>query len=124
MNKLILIFGTLFGLLGIIMPAFSQDGGGETGTSEGPVATVDNPSVRALNGAGGTNAGGQAPQVDEFSGGLTYSFDIPMPPARGSIQPTISLNYNSHRRNPNSWVGYGLGARSWVHHADTTEWTN
>lgn len=59
-------------------------------------------------GGGGTNSGGgQGVQTDEFTGATTYSLTIPVPPARGEVEPNLVLNYNSHRRNPNSWVGYG-----------------
>lgn len=60
-----------------------------------------------ITGAGGNNAGGQTAQADQFTGAVTYSIPIPLPPARGSVQPQLSLDYNSHRKNANSWVGYG-----------------
>ncbi|GEM_PF-3868680 len=59
-------------------------------------------------GAGGSQTGGgKSAQVDEFTGAMSYGVEISVPPARGNIQPSINLNYNSYRRNPNSWVGYG-----------------
>ncbi len=58
-------------------------------------------------GAGGTNAGGSSVQPDEFTGAAAYSIPIPVPPARGGIEPQIAITYNSQRKNPNSWVGYG-----------------
>ncbi len=58
-------------------------------------------------GSGGSNNGGQSIQAEEFSGSATYSITLPVPPARGGIEPQLILNYNSYRKNPNSWVGYG-----------------
>jgi len=66
------------------------------------------PVIGGVTGAGGTNEGGsQGVQTDEFTGAATYSIPIAIPPGRGGIDPKISLNYNSYRKNPNSWVGYG-----------------
>ena len=70
-------------------------------------ATSSSNQSYAITASGGNNAGGQTAQADQFSGAVTYSIPIPLPPARGSVQPQLSLDYNSHRKNANSWVGYG-----------------
>lgn len=68
---------------------------------------VDRAAGLVIGGGGSNTGGGQGVQTDEFTGATSYSFTIPVPPARGEVEPNISINYNSHRRNPNSWVGYG-----------------
>jgi hypothetical protein len=62
----------------------------------------------SANGPGGTNAGGgESIESDEFTGAATQSINIPVPPGRGGMEPNININYNSHRKNVNSWVGNG-----------------
>lgn len=63
--------------------------------------------ANAMQGSGGSAAGGQSIQTDEFTGAATYSVTLPVPPARGGIEPQVVLNYSSYNKNPNSWVGYG-----------------
>jgi len=58
-------------------------------------------------GSSGSSAAGQGIQADKFSGAATYQIKIPVPPGRGGLQPNLVFNYNSHRKNANSWVGYG-----------------
>lgn len=108
MNPSKIKFAFTAAILLVAAPLFAEDigGGGDTPPAEGSPEVV-RPQVGNLTTFGGSNATGPTPQIDEFSGAVTYSIDIPVPPARGSIQPSVSLNYNSHRRNPNSWVGYG-----------------
>ncbi len=58
--------------------------------------------------SGGTNSSASSSiEPDEFTGSANYSIEIPTPPARGGVKPTVSLSYNSSRKNSNSWVGYG-----------------
>lgn len=61
-----------------------------------------------LLGGGGSNSNASPSiETDDFTGSATYSVQIPVPPARGGIQPNLSLTYSSIRRNHNSWVGLG-----------------
>ncbi|MBI2340846.1 MAG: hypothetical protein HYU99_10875, partial [Deltaproteobacteria bacterium] len=60
-----------------------------------------------VTGSGGSNSSGATVQADEFTGAATYSIALPVPPAVGGMEPQLNLNYNSYRKNPNSWVGYG-----------------
>ena len=61
--------------------------------------------TRFLVSSGGSSAGNVA--TNKNTGAATYSFQLPVPPARGAIKPQILLNYDSQRQNPNSWVGKG-----------------
>lgn len=93
MKKVIFYFLTLIFLSGI-------------SHADEHITSSSTASLVLLSG-GGTNAGGATVQADEFSGSANYSIPIPVPPARGGVTPTLSLSYNSLRRNVNSWVGYG-----------------
>jgi RHS repeat-associated protein len=110
MFKRILITYTLlvFTLLNVSVAYAEDSDGPDTSTSapEGSSSALSSTGSEMF-GAGGTNAGGGMLQADEFTGAATYSFPIPVPPSRGGIEPQLVLNYNSFRRNPNSWVGYG-----------------
>jgi len=66
-----------------------------------------NDSPKALVSSGGSDSGGQGVQADLFSGAATYHVALPVPPGPGGIKPNIALDYNSQRKNANSWVGYG-----------------
>ncbi|MBF0106549.1 MAG: hypothetical protein HQM16_14635 [Deltaproteobacteria bacterium] len=74
-----------------------------------PAGSTEETIPYALAGVGGSSSsgGGQTVQADEFTGAATYSVSLPVPPARGAIEPQINLHYNSYRKDPNSWVGYG-----------------
>jgi len=96
--KTILVFLCLLSF-SVLAESESSDSITNVSVSSGPSHLTSSP--------GGGNAGGQTMQTDEFSGASTYSVTIPVPPSRGGIEPQLVLDYNSHRRNPNSWVGYG-----------------
>ncbi|MBU1916810.1 hypothetical protein KKF63_01710, partial [bacterium] len=57
--------------------------------------------------SGGLSAGGSGLQPNEFTGSAMYNIRIPVPPARGGIEPKILLTYDSARKNHNSIMGYG-----------------
>lgn len=80
-----------------------DNGGGDAG---GNVNGGHEGGAALVVGSGGSNSA-SAIQTDEFSGATTYSVTIPVPPGRGGLEPSLSLNYHSFRKNPNSWVGYG-----------------
>lgn len=103
MKKLmILIF-----LLGGMFPAVSWSQATSEG-SDGEVVAGHVGAAGLTAGSGGGNTGGSASiQIDEFMGAATHSVSIPVPPGRAGIEPQLTLNYHSHRKNPNSWVGYG-----------------
>ncbi len=47
------------------------------------------------------------PQIDEFSGAFTYSYDLVSPPGRNDLAPHLTLDYNSLMGTDSSIVGYG-----------------
>ena len=51
----------------------------------------------SMHGAGGSATGGQSIQADEFTGAASYSVTLPVPPARGGIEPQLVLNYSSYK---------------------------
>ncbi|MBF0107438.1 MAG: hypothetical protein HQM16_19185, partial [Deltaproteobacteria bacterium] len=104
LNKTTLVFlGTFFFFLIYSHLDFAVAASDETVSSgRGPGYLVS-----GGDGGGDGNDSGQSVQADEFTGAATYSVGIPVPPARGAIEPQINLNYNSYQKDPNSWVGYG-----------------
>ncbi|MBU1916728.1 hypothetical protein KKF63_01285, partial [bacterium] len=89
----------------VITPCFAQEGPAQTDTSN--TNTSQSGSYLIMGSGGTSNAGGQSITTDEFTGSATFNISVPVPPARGGIEPQLSLNYNSFNKNPNSWVGYG-----------------
>ncbi|QQR54808.1 VCBS repeat-containing protein [Candidatus Peregrinibacteria bacterium] len=47
------------------------------------------------------------PEIDEFTGALTYSYNIVTPPGRNGIEPNLALNYNSGDEDKTSILGLG-----------------
>lgn len=48
-----------------------------------------------------------ATNVDEFSGGLGYGYDLWVPGGRKGMTPPLSLSYNHQRKDFSSFAGYG-----------------
>ncbi len=100
MNKKIKIITTVLMMILVSGSLWAQTASGDGSATSSTTA--------GLVTSGGTNSSASSGvEPDEFTGSVNYSIEIPTPPARGSVKPTISLNYNSSRKNSNSWVGYG-----------------
>ncbi|MBU0506525.1 hypothetical protein KJ708_11085 [bacterium] len=98
-------FVTLILTFFLAYPCFAQETPSPTDTSN--TSTSDTGSYLIMGSGGTSSAGGQSITTDEFTGAATFNISIPVPPARGGVEPQLSLNYNSFNKNPNSWVGYG-----------------
>ncbi|GEM_PF-1867438 len=48
-----------------------------------------------------------AATVEPFSGGLSYSLEMKIPPGRNGMQPQVALTYSSQSKQVDSIVGYG-----------------
>ncbi len=49
----------------------------------------------------------QSVGVGQFTGAMTYSYPIVIPPGRNGMQPNLSLNYSSDDKRQDSLFGYG-----------------
>lgn len=84
---------TLLGLIVSIGLLFSPNGYAQSGNSES-------------KGLGG-NAGSGTVLPDLFTGTMSYTVPIEVPPGRKGIAPDLALTYSSGNRN--GWVGIGWG---------------
>ena len=70
-------------------------------------------SARAQSGASGSSPNGNSSpasasesfKTNQFTGAMTTSFPIPLPPGTNGLTPTLVIDYNSHRGN--GWIGQG-----------------
>ncbi len=111
-------------------------------TAQTLTAQVDTFSVYGVGGESGVYAGWaltyNAPTVALFRGAATYNYPIALPPARGQLNPTLNLSYNSSRVDgllglvDSEWTGLGWSidtvdiVRDKVSYtwADNFEWLN
>ena len=91
-------------LLLIVIFNFTSDLNADDTDPSAEISNTDSISTltSALTSPSG-NGGTITPQLN--TGAAVYSIPVALPPARGAMQPAVSINYNSQRGN--GWAGVG-----------------